>query len=85
MAMSWRERRELRRMAEAIRGADPVLASMLGDDTWYNASTAGRNEGARNGLAADGTADAEEGGSWSPWSPGAWAPGSGRYTPLGLF
>lgn len=85
MGMSRHERRELRRMAEAIRGADPVLASMLGADTWNGARTAGRSGAARNGLAADGTANTEDGGRWSPWSPGAWAPGSGRYTPFGLF
>lgn len=94
MKMSRRERRELRRLADEIRGDDPVLASMLVADR-HGARTAGTREAGRSGQAADGTAggtagaadddDGRRSPAWSPWSPGAWAPGSGRYTPLGLF
>jgi len=74
MGMSRRERRKLRRMAETIRAEDPLLAAMLGADT---------RSGTVGGTADDGGARRPP--AWSPWSPGAWAPGSGRYTPLGLF
>lgn len=74
MGMSRRERRKLRHMAETIRTGDPLLAAMLCADT--SSDTVG-------GTADDG--DTRRPPAWSPWSPGAWAPGSGRYTPFGLF
>jgi hypothetical protein len=74
MGMSRRERRKLRHMAETIHDEDPLLAAMLGADT---------SSGPVGGAADDGGTRRPP--TWSPWSPGAWAPGSGRYTPLGLF
>jgi hypothetical protein len=73
MGMSRRERRKLRHMAETIRAGDPLLAAMLCADA---------SSGTADGPADDGTRRPP---AWSPWSPGAWAPGSGRYTPFGLF
>jgi hypothetical protein len=73
MGMSRRERRKLRHMAETIRDGDPLLAAMLGADT---------SSGSVGGTADD---DTRRPPAWSPWSPGAWSPGSGRYTPFGLF
>jgi hypothetical protein len=73
MGMSRRERRKLRHMAETIRDGDPLLAAMLGADT---------PSGTVGGTADDGTRRPP---ARSPWSPSAWTPGSGRYTPLGLF